>query len=40
MRVLIDSFSMFKDWGFLAAVAILMALEAAFAGLMLVLTKT
>jgi hypothetical protein len=39
MRVLRDSFAMFVDGGFLVALMIVLAFEAALAGLMLVLTS-
>ena len=40
MRVVRDSFGMFADGGFLVALGIVLALEAAFAVLMLVLTSS
>jgi hypothetical protein len=39
MRVIRDSFSVFIEPGFLVALAIIFAFEAAFAALMLVLTS-
>ncbi len=39
MRALRDSFNMFMDGGFLVVLVLLFAFEAAFAGLMLVLTR-
>jgi hypothetical protein len=39
MRLARDSFSMFTDTGFLVALAIILLFEAAFAGLMLALTR-
>jgi hypothetical protein len=40
MRMLRDSFWMFLEAGFVVALVILLAFEAAFAGLMLVLTSS
>jgi hypothetical protein len=39
MRVIRDSFGVFGEPGFLVAIAIIVVFEAAFAGLMLVLTS-
>jgi hypothetical protein len=40
MRVLRDTFAMFTDGGFLVALTVILAFEAAFTGLMLVLTSS
>jgi hypothetical protein len=40
MRVLRDTFAIFTDGGFLVALTVILAFEAAFAGLMLVLTSS
>jgi hypothetical protein len=40
MRVLHETFTVFAEWGFLIALAILFAFEAGFAALMLFLTSS